>query len=308
MTAGPDERTLHVIQGGGPETEQQAEDRIREELHRRGVGPGGPASSPPPMPEHPPVIPEQPATDEQAGRTLSEWWRVLRDRPDNDESGQADPEEQEPEGAAQTAPARAANDRLPPWWDSRKPILGEEPEPDDVEDDQEPEPEPEPKATGRGPRPARRRVSKTGQPAKDDGGDQGDGNGTGEEATPPERRWSRPALGRPPGLPAKRQNLITWWRQDVKPEHKWLLYHGTGLAGGIYIGAFSLGTRGAAFVTQQGLGDLEADINLGALVLVLIVDYRVRNLFPPLAWIARAISTSLVIGALWNGTPLADIT
>ncbi|MER7835315.1 hypothetical protein ABTY98_05230 [Streptomyces sp. NPDC096040] len=308
MTAGPDERTLHVIDGGGPETEQEAEARIREELHRRGVGPGGPASSPPPMPDHPPTIPAQPAADDQAGRTLTEWWRVRRSRPADQNQAEQDP-------PAKTAPARADNDRLPPWWDRRKPHLDEEPEPDDAEDaedgedGEDGEEEPEPKGKGRGPRPARRRVSKTSRPASDVGDEPDDGGEeVGEEQVLEGPRWSRPGLGRPPGLPAKRHNFITWWRQDVKPEHKWLMYHGTGLGAGVWAGVFSYGTRGAEFVTQQGLVDLEADVTLGLLGLVLVVDYRVRNLLPPLAWFVRAVSTSLVLGAAWNGTPLADLT
>ncbi|MEU0950464.1 hypothetical protein ABZ379_48775 [Streptomyces canus] len=302
MTAGPDERTLRVIPGGGPESEQEAEDRIREELHRRGIGPGGPASSPPPMPPHPPTIPAQPDGDaeEPAGRTdpLPQWWRVRFPRPTEEEGTEEAP-----------ARARADNDRLPPWWDRRKPDLADqatdEEEPgEEPEQEEDEEPEPEPKGKGRGPKPARRRVSKTSRREEGDGEDD-------EEAGEDVRdgpRWSRPSLGRPPGLPAKRQNLITWWRQDVKPEHKWLMYHGTGLGAGVYFGVFTYGTRGAEFVTQQGLDDLEADFTLGLLVLVLVVDYRVRNIFPPLAWLVRAVSTSLVLGAAWNGTPLADLT
>lgn len=308
MTAGPDERTLHVIPGGGPETEQEAEERIREELHRRGVGPGGPASSPPPMPDHPPTVPAQPAADdERAGRTLTEWWHVLRAR-----AADQDQAEQAPQDAAETAPARADNDRLPPWWDRRKPHLADldaEPEPDEEPDqgDDGEDVEPEPKAKGRGPRPARRRVSKTSQPADDEDEQDDDAEEAGEEQVPDGPRWSRPTLGRPPGLPAKRHNLLTWWR-GIAPHTKGLLYHGTGLGAGVYFGVFAWGTRGAEFVTQEGLGDLEADFTLGLLGLVLVVDYRVRNLFPPLAWVVRAVSTSLVIGAAWNGTPLADLT
>jgi hypothetical protein len=301
MTAGPDERTLRVIDGGGPESEQEAEERIRQELHRRNVGPGGPASSPPPLPPHPPTVPAQPSTDETATGRHTDWWRVGRAR--NTEQAPADQER-----AEAAAPARADNDRLPPWWDRRKPDLddqaadhqepGEEPEAEDEE--------PEPAAKGRGPRPGRRRVSKTSRRPPADP-EQGDGEEAGEQV-PDGPRWSRPALGRPPGLPPQRKNLIQWWREDVKPEHKWLMYHGTGLGAGVYFGVFSYGTRGAEFVTKQGLGDLEADVTLGLLGLVLMVDYRVRNLFPPLAWVVRAVSTSLVLGAAWNGTPLADLT
>ncbi|MFJ3249128.1 hypothetical protein [Streptomyces sp. NPDC086782] len=313
MTAGPGERTLRLIPGG-PDTEQDAEDaedRIREELHRRGVGPGGPASSPPPMPAHPEAAETgqepggQGGTDEEDYVGLAAWLQAKR------AALLKSPEPDDADDAEDAAPARAANDRLPHWWERDKPHVsglgaaddepGEEPAPDE-EDGEDEEPALEPEGKRRGLRPA----PKTSQrPPADD--EQGDAEEAGEEHVPAGPRWSRPALGRPPGLPPKRQNLFTWWR-SIETHNRWLLYHGTGLGAGVWAGVFSYGTRGAEFVTQQGLGDLEAEFTLGLLGLVLVVDYRVRNLFPPLAWFVRAISTSLVIGAAWNGTPLADLT
>ncbi|MFJ1528239.1 hypothetical protein ACIOFV_07390 [Streptomyces mirabilis] len=318
MTAGPDERILHVIPGGGPESEQDAEDRIREELRRLGVGPGGPASSPPPMPAHLPVVPPQQAAadvDQEPGDQadyggFADWLRAKRAA--RQESHNPEPDDaDEAEGAT---PARADNDRLPPWWDRRKPDLDDQTvddeEPGEEPEEEDEEPEERPKAKARGPQPVRRRVSKTSRrpPADDGQGDEEEDEEEAGEQVPDGPRWSRPSLGRPPGLPPKRQNLITWWRQDVEDYQKWLLYHGTGLGAGVYFGVFTYGTRGAEFVTQQGLGDLEADFTVGLLGLVLMVDYRVRNLFLPLAWLVRAVSTSLVLGAAWNGTPLADLT
>ncbi|MGW3971164.1 hypothetical protein ACWEFD_17930 [Streptomyces ardesiacus] len=320
MTAGPDERTLHVIPGGGPESEQEAEDRIREELHRRGVGPGGPASSPPPLPPHPPTVPAQPDVEEpREGQLIGGRYRLIaRDG----QAGPAQPDVVDQAAADETAdPARAANDRLVPWWQTDKPrdldasnggqhapAGQDEPESDEDADADAGEAgveEPEPQAKERAARRSRRRVSKTTRPAADT---PDEAETTGEEHVPDGPRWSRPALGRPSGLPPRKKNFFAWWREDVKPEHKFLLYHGTGLGAGIYFGVFSYGTRGAEFVSQEGLDDLEADITLGLLGLVLLVDYRVRHLFPPLAWLVRAVSTSLILGAAWNGTPLADLT
>lgn len=315
MTTGPDEHTLHVIDGGRPETEQEAEARIREELRRRGVGPGGPASSPPPRPAHPPVVPPQSATadgvqqpGEQEFEGFTDWLRAKRAARQQPPA----PEPDDTEEAEEAAPARAANDRRPHWWERKKPTVGDLDASDEEEPGEEPAPHeedeeaaPEPKDKGRG-RPARRPVSETSRrPPADELGDEEDDDE--EEQVPAGPRWSRPALGRPPGLPPERRNLIQRWR-EVAPEYRWLLYHGTGLGAGVYVGVFTYGMRGAEFVTQQGLDDLDADVNLALLGLVLVVDYRVRNLFPPLAWAVRAISTSLVIGAAWNGTPLADIS
>ncbi|MEV0016646.1 hypothetical protein [Streptomyces tendae] len=309
MTAGPDERTLHVIPGGGPETEEEAEARIREDLHRRGVGPGGPASSAPPLPPHPPTVPEHSdaVPEHRPGQVIGGRYRLIA------KAEQAVPQ-QEDETPDQ-APPRAVNDRLVPWWSTDKPRDLDDSsdqhdpvshtDPDGDQDDGDGDEEPQPEAKERGLRPTRRRAAKTSRPV--DNTDPDD-EAAGEERLPDGPRWSRPALGRPPGLPAKKKNLIAWWREDVKPEHKWLMYHGTGLGAGIYFGVFTYGTRGAEYVTQEGLDDLEADITLGLLGLVLLVDYHVRNLFPPLAWIVRAISTSLLLGAAWNGTPLADLT
>jgi hypothetical protein len=285
---------------GPSETEEEAEARIRESLRQAGVGPGGPPIGIPPMPAYLPTVPPQPGDDgqepgEDHDEGFSDWWRAKRAALRQAQAPATD--DAEDDGQDDEAPARAANDRLPDWRDANKPHLA------DLDEDQEDEPEP------RGPRPSRRRVSKTDssddEPDQDE--DDEDEGGAGEEQLK-RRRWSRPALGRPPGLPPKRQSLIQWWREDVKPEHKFLLYHGTGLGAGVYFGVFTYGTRGAEFVTQKGLNNLEADVTLGLLGLVLFVDYRVRHLFPPLAWLVRAVSTSLILGAAWNGTPLADLT
>ncbi|MFF5668853.1 hypothetical protein ACFY8S_01735 [Streptomyces hygroscopicus] len=313
------------IQPDDDETEKEAEARIREELRRRGVGPGGPAASPPPMPPHPPVVPSQSATadgvqqpGEQATQEgqefegFTDWLRAKRAARQQPPA----PEPHDAEEAEEAAPARAANGRLPHWWERKKPNVGDLDAGDEEESGEEPalheedeEAAPEPKDKSRDSRPARRPVSKASRrpPADELGEEEDDDEDDEEEQVPAGPRWSRPALGRPPGLPPERRNLVQWWR-EVAPEYRWLLYHGTGLGAGVYFGVFTYGMRGAEFVTQQGLGDPDADVNLGLLGLVLVVDYRVRNLFPPLAWAVRAISTSLVIGAAWNGTPLADIS
>ncbi|MDI9836250.1 hypothetical protein [Streptomyces sp. KAU_LT] len=282
MTAGPDERALHLVQGNGPESEQDAEDRIREELRRRGVGPGGPASSPPPMPPHPPAIPPQPAAED------------------------ADP--QPGEQPQQAAPIRAVNDRLTPWWEKDKSELSaQEPAPAPAADVDEPDAQDEEQQepAERGPRRSRRRVSK--RPAKDDPKAADDAEEQDEESEEEGPRWSRPAMGRPPGLPARRHNLFTWWR-GMEPHTKWLLYHGTGLGAGLYFGVPAWGYEGHRFIVNPRAGEFEVWSTWGLLALLLMADYRVRNLFPPLAWAVRGVSTSVLVGAAWYGTPLADIT
>jgi len=320
MTAGPDERTLHAIDGGGPETEQEAEARIREELHRRGVGPGGPASSPPPMPLHPPTIPAQPGdgsdhqepAQEAEHEGFPDWLRAKRDALRKLREADTSDVDQELDDAADqdAAPARASNDRLPDWWAPRKPNVGEL----DV-DEEEPGEEPTPDedrvspatGPGDGPRPSRRAVFKVSRRAPADDEPDDGAEEAGQEQVPEGPRWSRPALGRPPGLPPKRQNLITWWR-GMAPHNKWLLYHGTGLGAGLYFGIPAYGYEGHRFIADNPADDLEVWATWGLLGILLVTDYRVRNLFPPLAWAVRALSTSVIVGAAWYGTPLADIT
>ncbi|MFJ4469531.1 hypothetical protein ACIP2X_18840 [Streptomyces sp. NPDC089424] len=287
MTAGPDERTLHAVRGGEPETEQEAEDRIRQELHRRVDGTG-----------REPSIPAQP---EPADADL--------------ETG-----EQEPE---QAAPARALNDRLVEWWRNDKPRDLDDDEQDDVDD----EPDSEEKSATHGPRPSRRRVSKG--PTKDDDddedddqGDQGDQDDEDDEDDEPDSkagasrkstkgkaedkpRWARPALGRPPGPPPEKHNLFTWYR-GMEPHTRWLIYHGTGLGAGLYFGVPAYGYEGHRFIADRPADDLEAVATWGLLGLLLMADYRVRNLFPLLAWAVRALSTSVVVGALWYSAPLTN--
>lgn len=298
MTAGPDERTLHVIPGSGPETEQEAEERIRGELHRRGVGPGGPASSPPPMPPHPPTIPPQPDSYEEPAeeadyKGLVEWIAARRaalrepQDPAPDDAG----DREEAEDTEDASPARAVNDRLVEWWRRNKPrdLSGNDGDQDDDAD--------------RGP------VSK--QPAADEdmvgGGEEAVGEGGGKVAKGDSGdgpRWSRPVFGRPPGLPAERRNLFTWW-YGMEPHTKWLLYHGTGLGAGLYLGIPAYGYEGHRFIAAHPADDLEVWFTWGLLVLLLLADYRVRHLFPLLAWAVRALSTSVIVGALWYGAPLA---
>ncbi|MFD5570412.1 hypothetical protein [Streptomyces cadmiisoli] len=272
MTTGHDERTLHVIPGDGPETEQQAEDRIRQELHRRVDGTSRPAPSPPPLPSHPPAIPSQPDAD--AGQEPGE------------------------EKSKQAAPVRALNDRLVEWWRADKPGALDPDTEDDDEDDEDDEEQP----AAHGPRPSRRRVSK--RSAKDDGDDEPDekdGTGRKSKGGP---RWSRPVLGRPPGLPAEKHNLFTWYR-GMEPHTRWLIYHGTGLGAGFYFGVTVYGYEGHRFIATHPAGDPEALATWGLLGGLLMADYHVRNLFPLLAWAVRALSTSVTVGALWYSAPLA---
>jgi hypothetical protein len=256
-----------------------------------GVGPYAAAGPPP---SHPPIVHEQPHT--------------------------ADVDQEPGEEPEQAAPARALNDRLVDWWRTDKPHLADDAlKPDDegdegdeqdellgpdAEDDEEPEPAP--KAKGRGPRRGPRRVAKTDEQDEDE--DEDEDEEEAGERVPAAPRWSRPALGRPPGLPPKRQNLVTWWRNDVESHSKWLIYHGTGLGAGLYYGVPKWGLLGAEFVTTHDGDDISVWATWGLLGIVVAVDRRARNLALPLAWAARGITTSLVIGAIWHGTPLSDIS
>jgi hypothetical protein len=286
-----DDRVLHVF-FGTPETEEEAEDRIRESLRRAGVGPGGPDLGIPPMPPHPPAVPPE-GEEERPG--LPHNWRMrfpwaLKPEQDNDDVDEA--------------PARASNDRLPDWRDPHKPDLADLDDDQDEpgEDDEPDEDEPKRKPKARGPRPSQRPVSKTDSDDEDDPGE--DDEAVQKAPTGP--RWSRPAFVRPPGLPEKRHNLFTWWR-EIEPYQKWLAFNGTALAGGIWIGGFSYGFAGAEFVETHDPLDINVLATYGLGGLVLLLDYRIRNWFPPAAWAARGISASVVLGAIWHSTPLADL-
>lgn len=267
MTAGPDERTMHVIHGGGPETEDEAEQRIREDLHRMNVGPGGPSSSPPPMPAHPPAVPaRQPAADA----------------------------DQEPEELPGQSAAPTRTDRLAPRWHSDRPDLSKH---DDAEDEAED---------------AEDQGADDEDDDGDDGGNQRRGVGksyrgrrvfkgtTSKGGTP---HWSRPTLGRPPGIPVMKHNVFTWWSR-LERHHKWAIYHGTGLGAGLYFHIPSFGIRGHEFIAHTPASEPEVWATWGLLGLLLVADYRARNWFPLLAWAIRALSTSVIAGALWYGAPL----
>ncbi|MER6980556.1 hypothetical protein [Streptomyces carpinensis] len=289
MTAGPDER-LRIATDDAPADDDQDEQRIREELRRRNVGPGGPASAPPP------AVPEQPADSGQRASRLPDWVRARFPRP-------ADPEpadQAEPVDRAEAQPSARAGNRLTPWWELRKPDLADlHPDIDTADEglkgDEAAGEEPAP--TPAKPRSSRRRIFKTSPP------DDEYGEYVGEEQAPGRRHWDRPVLGRPPGLPPKRQNLFTWWR-SVEAHNKWLLYHGTGLLGGIYIGAFHEGYLSAAYIAAHGFADIESIFIAGLAGGLFLLDYRVRNWFPLLAWAVRALSTSVIVGALWYGAPI----
>lgn len=279
MTAGPDERTLRPVADPDPE------ETLRAALRRRGVGPGGPSMAAPPMPAHPPAPPEQETEpDDDGDRGLPSTWRMRfpwGPKPD-DQAAEDEP------------PARAANDRLPHWSDPDKPHLGTDDETTaDDQDDQ-------------GDETSEAEADEDAEPDEDD--DQPKPRGLFKARRPAQQhRWSRPSMGRPPGLPKKKHNLITWWA-TLEPYKRWAMFHATGLAGGIWIGAFGYGFRGAEYVKTHDLAELNTLATYGLGVIWLAFDYRVRHTFPPLAWAVRGISTAFILGALWHGTPLADIT
>lgn len=283
-----DDRVLNVL-FGTPETEEEAEQRIRESLRQAGVGPGGPPVAIPPMPAYRPTVPPQPDDHQEPGEDhdagFSDWWRAKRAALRQAQAPATDDAEDD------ETPARASNDRLPDWRDPKKPDLADLDHEDEDEDE-------EPKAHG--PRPSRYPVSKTDNSDEDDDQDE-----AGEEQ-PTRRRWARPVLGRPPGLPEKKHNVFTWWH-GIEPYQKWLAYHATGLAGGIYLGAFSYGFEGAAIVKANDPDDIDVLATYGLGALVLLIDYRLRNTDFLLAWAARGLSTSVALGAIWHSTPLADL-
>ncbi|MFD0209157.1 hypothetical protein ACFVH9_08465 [Streptomyces hirsutus] len=138
MTAGPDERTLQVIPGGAgvdqpAQDDRDDEERVRQDLLRlMGVGPYAAAGPPPP---YPPAVPapsvpvdvDQEPEEEADYEGFSDWLRAKR-------AARQEPQDPEPDDDGEdepAAPARAAN-RLPDWWRTDKPHLGDADEPGDV--------------------------------------------------------------------------------------------------------------------------------------------------------------------------------
>ncbi|PSK43952.1 hypothetical protein B0E38_07757 [Streptomyces sp. 111WW2] len=305
MTAGPDEQQLlqvvpdMVEDPAAPDADEQA---VKERLMRM-------TTPPPPMPAYPPAVPAPPADDggdveDEAG--LLDWLNAKRAA----RAAQLahDPDAPEPADAdAGDVQARAANDRLPDWRDPHKPHLvnldddqdddqGDSADEAEAADEVEDEDEVEADGTKRTRAALTRNLSSLLKKT--------DSTDTGEEPTGP--RWSRPALGRPPGLPEEKHNLFTWWA-GIEPYQKWLLYHGTGLAGGIWLGAFDSGFRGAEYVKTHDPDDLNTIATYGMGVIWLALDYRFRNTFPPIAWAIRGVTTAAALGAVWHSTPLANL-
>lgn len=95
--------------------------------------------------------------------------------------------------------------------------------------------------------------------------------------------------------------------REMSPETKWLIYHGTGLAAGLYFGIPQLVRDVTATIADSPLALRDnADAyfwGVGA-VLVLALDRATRRWSLLVHWVVRALTTSAVIGAALHGNPI----
>jgi hypothetical protein len=235
-------------------------------------------------------------------------------------------------------PGRVSQPRVPDWWAPDKPTLtgdDEQPDTDDQADDADGQPaddtddaEQAPSRGRRlltilngqpsdgdetGGRPRLRRTSK--EPIPDLGEEAGEyddeirpaGEGRGHRrSTGPSRRpkISTPLFPRD----RERKSLIEAWG-EVKPRTKSALYHLTGLAGGLAFGVVGYATEATRSVAESPLPlreNPDAYFWGASAVLVLAVDRATRRWSLVVHWVTRALTTSLLVGAVLHGNTVGE--
>ncbi|MEU0060733.1 hypothetical protein [Streptomyces sp. NPDC006334] len=251
----------------------------------------------------------------------------------------ASPAPEHASAPAVAGPRRSGAPRMPHWWEERKPRLvlvddeyaatppaDEEPGPgeqyDDLgEIDQETAEQP-----ARHSRPHQRKTAKRPDAGEDDDLREEDEEEPGEDEenagegqpTKRTRRWwssgggsSRPPFATPAfpsatGQAEERKSLVQATR-EMPPEAKWLMYHTTGLGAGLFFGI----PQHARDVTRS-IADSPLALRdnpdayfwgVGA-VLVLALDRMTRRWSVLVHWVARGVTTSVIIGAALHGNPI----
>ncbi|MDN3056887.1 hypothetical protein PH213_20495 [Streptomyces sp. SRF1] len=107
--------------------------------------------------------------------------------------------------------------------------------------------------------------------------------------------------------PAPRQNLIGWWLGLSAPT-RWLVYNGTALGVGAYLGVPQFFTAETAYLvhTYGSWSDWHVCIWYGVAMGVWAIDARTRGWFPLFALGARVPLVSMVVGCLLYGS--TDLT
>lgn len=254
------------------------------------------------------------------------------------------PRPEHPPTVGVPGPRPATQSRLPDWWAEKKPALtGDDEADDDQADDIDGEPgdplrndqryrllrrlkgeraadsdeqdepdEQDDEPADRRRRPRLPRVSK--EPADlgeefDEYDDEirpvGEGRGGRRSAGPSRRpRISTPLFPRE----RERKSLVEAWG-EVKPHTKAALYHLTGLAGGLAFGVVAYATEVTRSIDDSTLPLREDPAvyfwGAGA-VLVLAVDRATRKWAWLVHWGARAMTTSVLVGALLHGNTVGE--
>ncbi|MDX2922474.1 hypothetical protein [Streptomyces sp. NE06-03C] len=147
--------------------------------------------------------------------------------------------------------------------------------------------------------------------------DQDDGDEAGGEGEVPahvRKRWAprgdgektyrRPVYAK--DTAARKQSLVEAFT-GLSPKTKHLLYNGTALGAGLYVGVPQFFTAEVAYLaaTYDSWTDFYVVVWYGVAVGILVLDFRTRSWFPLIAWAARIPLVSMIVGALYYGTPAA---
>ncbi|MCF3960305.1 hypothetical protein [Streptomyces fuscigenes] len=244
-----------------------------------------------------------------------------------------------------TVPARATASRLPDWRLPKAELPAHEEEPADAEEeapaeDQEPGEDASPRR-GRLTLVKEAVVSRAGRPAaqepqEEDAGDTEEAEEDTDDAEEPEaedgaepagKRWRgarrapraprprrRPRLaahGVPFTMRARDRRSLLEVIRSVPDHVVWMLYTGSALGAGFYVGAPQWVMHGTAVLAAQhpSLTDGYSFQCYALAAAVFVLDWRGRRWVLPLAWAARGLSASLVVGVLLDGvqTPISQL-
>ncbi|MEU9033803.1 hypothetical protein AB0D45_02645 [Streptomyces sp. NPDC048352] len=151
-------------------------------------------------------------------------------------------------------------------------------------------------------------------------GEDGDGGEDGQpvDEVPPSirRRWgqglrgtggksySRPVYGKD-SAEQKKALIEVWGQMPRKTRH--LLYNGSALGGGFYLGVPQFFTAEVAYLvdTYGSWTDFYVCVWYGVAVAIWVLDYRTRGWFPVFAWATRIPLVSMIVGVLLYGNPAA---
>lgn len=224
----------------------------------------------------------------------------------------------EPEPAEDT-PRRPLYARLPDWRTPNKPHLGATAPGEDTDAEKDDQPRPALRKAA-GPSPVAN-ISKT-TDAEDDTEDDDLEDEDEEEAGEEPRKtrlpsWitrrgesTRPSFAAP-AFPSttgdKERKSLVQAARELSPEAKWLIYHATGLAAGLYFGVpqYALDLTASVARSYPAMRDnIDSSFWIVGGLVVLVLDRVTRGWVWPVAWAARGVTTSVVLGALLYGNPI----